>query len=60
MALGMRRDKIAQQVGYYPTTISVIARSAAFQERLAELRREIQTAVVTALVNQITSRSIRG
>jgi hypothetical protein len=52
-AVGMGRGEVARRLGYYPTTLSAIKRSTAFRERQAELRREIQTATIAALVGRI-------
>ena len=55
-AVGMRRGEVARRLGYYPTTLSALRRSPAFQARSRELRREIQTSVVTALTDRIVRR----
>jgi uncharacterized protein YjcR len=55
-AVGMRRADVARRLGYYPTTLSALRRSPAFQARSRELRRQLQAEVVTALADRIARR----
>ena len=59
-AVGVRRGEVARRLGYYPTTLSALRRSPAFQARARELRREIQTVTVAAVVRRITMRRAGG
>lgn len=54
-AAGMRRADVARRLGYYPTTLSAIRRSPAFQQRQTELRREIQAATVNAIAGRLAA-----
>ena len=56
-AAGMRRADVARRLGYYPTTLSAIRRSRAFQQRLAALHRELESAAIIAVVSRVTSAS---
>jgi hypothetical protein len=59
VASGMRRGEIALRLGYYPTTVSHIMRSPAFQAKVAEFQREIRVKVQASLVEWIVGRVVR-
>lgn len=52
-AAGMRRADVARRLGYHPSTLSHIRRSAAFTVRVATLQRAIRDAVVIAMARRL-------
>lgn len=53
MAGGLRRGEMARQLGYAPTSVSHIAKSAAFRSLVAECRRELSDRFIGAMVDRI-------
>jgi DNA-binding CsgD family transcriptional regulator len=52
-AVGIRRADVARRLGYHPSTLSHVRRSADFQQKVERFQAEIREQMSAALVRRI-------